>query len=114
MDVFDTTDFNPELILSSVLLDAGFDIVANIEELSDNMVTNDLMQQIGSSAVYAEAPAINAATSSNTSISSMHGVEDASQHFLHLANAAAAAAATTIFTITARDCINLLKTAAFG
>ncbi|XP_035794266.1 zinc finger protein 62 homolog isoform X3 [Anopheles albimanus] len=81
MDVFDTTDFNPELILSSVLLDAGFDIVANIEELSDNMVTNDLMQQIGSSAVYAEAPTINAATSSSTS--SMHGVEEASQHFLH-------------------------------
>ncbi|XP_052864648.1 zinc finger protein 808-like [Anopheles cruzii] len=60
VDVFDGTDFNPELILSSVFLDANFDFVPCIDELDDNVAAADLMQQIGSSAFYDESSTNNA------------------------------------------------------
>uniref|UniRef100_A0A8W7PF37 Uncharacterized protein n=1 Tax=Anopheles coluzzii TaxID=1518534 RepID=A0A8W7PF37_ANOCL len=47
IDAFDTADFNPELILSSVFLDPGLDFVTNIDDLSDNSIAADLLQQLG-------------------------------------------------------------------
>uniref|UniRef100_A0A182W9Q8 Uncharacterized protein n=1 Tax=Anopheles minimus TaxID=112268 RepID=A0A182W9Q8_9DIPT len=56
IDAFDTTDFNPELILSSVFLDQGLDFVTNIDDLGDNIIASDLLQQLGSSVFYTEPP----------------------------------------------------------
>uniref|UniRef100_A0A182MUC9 Uncharacterized protein n=1 Tax=Anopheles culicifacies TaxID=139723 RepID=A0A182MUC9_9DIPT len=56
IDAFDTTDFNPELILSSVFLDHGLDFVTNIDDLGDNIIASDLLQQLGSSVFYTETP----------------------------------------------------------
>lgn len=56
IDAFDTADFNPELILSSVFLDHGLDFVANIDDLGDNSIASDLLQQLGSSVFYTETP----------------------------------------------------------
>lgn len=54
IDAFDTADFNPELILSSVFLDPGLDFVTNIDDLSDNSIAADLLQQLGNSIFYPE------------------------------------------------------------
>ncbi|XP_050079135.1 uncharacterized protein LOC126565977, partial [Anopheles maculipalpis] len=56
IDAFDTADFNPELILSSVFLDHGLDFVTNIDDLGDNIIASDLLQQLGSSVFYTETP----------------------------------------------------------
>ncbi|XP_049287825.1 zinc finger protein 160-like isoform X2 [Anopheles funestus] len=56
IDAFDTADFNPELILSSVFLDHGLDFVTNIDDLGDNIIASDLLQQLGSSVFYTESP----------------------------------------------------------
>uniref|UniRef100_A0A182SYT6 Uncharacterized protein n=1 Tax=Anopheles maculatus TaxID=74869 RepID=A0A182SYT6_9DIPT len=69
IDAFDTADFNPELILSSVFLDHGLDFVTNIDDLGDNIIAADLLQQLGSSVFYTETPiATNINNSANAGL----------------------------------------------
>uniref|UniRef100_A0A182NE50 Uncharacterized protein n=1 Tax=Anopheles dirus TaxID=7168 RepID=A0A182NE50_9DIPT len=85
IDAFDTTDFNPELILSSVFLDPGLDFVANIDDLGDNIITSDLLQQLGSSVFYTETPigssvGSNGAVASNDTTAQQHAPSQPLQH----------------------------------
>ncbi|XP_055542337.1 zinc finger protein 271-like isoform X2 [Wyeomyia smithii] len=52
-DVFDATDFNPDMILSNVFLDPGLDFMTSIDELSENMMVQDFLH-FGSSLFYPE------------------------------------------------------------
>ncbi|XP_058815041.1 zinc finger protein 271-like isoform X2 [Topomyia yanbarensis] len=53
IDVFDATDFNPDMILSNVFLDPGLDFMTSIDELSENILPQDFLQ-FGSSLFYPE------------------------------------------------------------
>ncbi|XP_055641806.1 zinc finger protein 271-like [Toxorhynchites rutilus septentrionalis] len=53
VDVFDGTDFNPDMILSNVFLDPGLDFMTSIDELSENIMAQDFLH-FGNSLFYSE------------------------------------------------------------
>uniref|UniRef100_A0A182QJ43 Uncharacterized protein n=1 Tax=Anopheles farauti TaxID=69004 RepID=A0A182QJ43_9DIPT len=80
IDAFDTTDFNPELILSSVFLDPGLDFVASIDDLGDNIIASDLLQQLGSSVFYTDTTIASGAIASVDTTAQQHTTNQPQQH----------------------------------